>query len=160
MDRLIEGVYIFYIDKDYSNDNNDPVKNFAEAFLVKIIGTAKITSTITPKQEQDITNGILKLRNSEILYMINFLCDHYYNLSGNNPEVKAAERILANPAFNIYRDIILFMVDDPDDRDKSSYLTIQEYEKKLNIKIFYDEKDYISVKQQRKMKLEKIFNNE
>jgi len=141
MNRIIDGVYCYFHDS-----GNDVVDKFAKSIINKAIGSPEISPAITPSQEQNLKNEILKLKNNEILYMITYFCDNYSLF-----DTKPLQRILSDKALSTYHHVLLTLCDIDDCSPK-----ILEYEKILKIRIFNDEKDYIIIKKQRKAKLKKL----
>jgi len=126
---------------------------FIKSFFLKIFGKDKFPEKISDQDLNIFTNEVLKLKNSQQLYIIKHFLDNYYNLSGDNtPQIKATEKFLVNKNFSKFRDIIKLII------EEENCSAIIKYCSQLNIRCVTEKEFYIQ--KQRKDKLNKILSHE
>jgi len=105
-------------------------------FITKKIETElnKSFNSINKKDIPQISELILKLKTTEILYSIMGLLE-YYPLSTENKISKIIEKLLKNTVFAKYRDLISNIVDTPDTDSKSE---VEKFEQENNITVLYE----------------------
>jgi hypothetical protein len=121
--KIEDGVFIF----KYSDKTSEFIKDKIEKELDKPF------NSITKEDIIPITELVLKLNPSEVLYSVMGLLANY-NLASKNEFTKVIEKILANSGLKKCRDLIMAIVDN-EITEETRIPTIENFEKDNNITI-------------------------
>lgn len=123
--KIEDNVFVF------SGSIVDVIVPFLNDILEKNIN--KKIEEINKNDVKKITDIILTLKTSEILYSMVALLENY-RLSETNDNVAAIEKIIAKKVFDKYRDVIYALADN----DSNDSTTIENFEKEYNIEIIIE----------------------
>jgi hypothetical protein len=116
------------------------IENESPAFL-KELADEVLADRMLNHEPSMLVESILKLDFAKQLYIVEYILHNFYNLSGEDEDNKAVEKVLSDKRFGNHRDVMLSILSASDDEeDILSLERLERLEKEYNVE-FYDIKE-------------------